>query len=134
VATGSFQPVAVAFLDRSTGWAALTAVTPGGSRAVLEATMDGGATWAPLPLPDVEAVRGVWFETPRLGWLSVQANGVGEILGTADGGSTWAVQRRSSALPAGPLAFVSATTGWLAGDGVLYATTSGGGPPQPQSP
>jgi photosystem II stability/assembly factor-like uncharacterized protein len=134
VATGSVLPVAIRFVDASTGWVALTGVTAQGSHALVLQTTDQGRSWRSLDLPDVEAVRGMWFATPTSGWLSVDTPGAEEILGTIDGGSTWTIQLRSFTLPAGPLAFVGSSLGWLAGDGALYTTSNGGGPPRPEAP
>jgi hypothetical protein len=67
------------------------------------------------------ALTGVQFVSPLQGWV------VGQhvILATADGGTTWTVQRRGD-LKLVSLDFISASTGWAVGVDSLLTTTDGG--------
>jgi photosystem II stability/assembly factor-like uncharacterized protein len=55
-------------------------------------TTDGGQTWRQLPDQFKHKIRSVWFVDPQNGWaLTIDR----DILRTADGGASWALQRKA---------------------------------------
>ncbi|MCX5743770.1 MAG: hypothetical protein NT062_14860, partial [Proteobacteria bacterium] len=95
-----------AFPSRQIGYATLqnysaeaaadpqTLVKPDGRRYVVK-TIDGGATWAELPMVTDASVQelGVGFVDDRHGWVGAMPHG----FETLDGGATWSV---AAAMPA----------------------------------
>lgn len=58
-------------------------------------TTDGGQTWRQIPDQFKHKIRSVWFVDPQTGWaLTIDRN----ILHTADGGATWALQRKAGTI------------------------------------
>ncbi len=131
---------AVAFLDAQSGWVVLSAAGSDGFPVYqLAQTTDRGATWQTFPISlfdpgDVRALaQAVYldFIDPTTGWLAVkQAAGssfsLGTLFKTADGGHTWT---RLESPTGGPLVFISAEVGWMAGGAAgdeFYRTQDGG--------
>lgn len=58
-------------------------------------TTDGGRTWTQLPNQFKHKIRSVWFVDKQQGWaLTIER----DILHTADGGLTWALQRKAGTI------------------------------------
>ncbi|HXG65392.1 MAG TPA: YCF48-related protein [Blastocatellia bacterium] len=58
-------------------------------------TTDGGQTWKQIPDQFKHKIRSVWFVDPQTGWaLTIDR----DILHTADGGATWALQRKAGTI------------------------------------
>jgi photosystem II stability/assembly factor-like uncharacterized protein len=58
-------------------------------------TTDGGQTWRQIPDQFKYKIRSVWFVDPQQGWaLTIER----DILHTADGGATWALQRKAGTI------------------------------------
>jgi photosystem II stability/assembly factor-like uncharacterized protein len=109
----SFSGRALSFVDSDTGWVA------GIGQPGVYVTKDGGVTWTPQPT-GISDITAVCFVDHQNGW--VQGDGV--ILHTTDGGLTWTEQFRATPDEGlGGLAFVNATTGWVA----LWDTSTPGG-------
>jgi photosystem II stability/assembly factor-like uncharacterized protein len=139
----------VFFVDTANGWALLAYSgkedpTTSISETLFElaSTSDSGASWfvQRLDVPDPDPSRGLsgeaWidFVDPQHGWLEVRMNGstavsMGVMRATSDGGKTWKSQ---SAPVAGPIRFLTAKDGWLAGGPTedeiraLFVTHDGG--------
>lgn len=100
------------------------------SVTVIATTDDGGATWTERY---AGTAKGQWawkisFPTSRVGYIAIQALASPRVvLKTTDGGITWSELvvggKEGGFSGAG---FVSASTGWVGGDGYAYETTDGG--------
>lgn len=124
----------VSFIDDRTGWA--TGSCAGGG-PLFAVSHDGGATWAPQPLPGRPGAGsggGVTtslpaFFTARAGYLVMLADRVTVYL-THDGGATWVPSPVPLAASAPPptVAFQSLDAGWaVSADGATgYRTVDGG--------
>ena len=113
----------VAFSDRLHGWVA--AYDCARATVFLYRTSDGGRSWRSLGGPATHSCGGgptyLSFVDRTRGWMEpVSPNGpAGELLGTADGGSTWtlrsALHDRLPALPClAPIEFLTRSLGWMA--------------------
>jgi photosystem II stability/assembly factor-like uncharacterized protein len=129
---------AVQFLDAQTGWALEAGhydpdLQEGG--LFLANTSDGGQNWqwVPTGLPGALGIGfalvqgGLDFVDSQHGW---GAGGLGEIIHTSDGGSTWITQTLTCDWPECPLRlfavdFLDTQQGWIAGEG-LFHTVDGG--------
>jgi photosystem II stability/assembly factor-like uncharacterized protein len=131
------------FLDTMNSWVLKTRHSSIKNREVRSLlvchTTNGGKTWTSTPIlaanpGDVEQFSGhatFQFVDAKTGWLTLSrwsgANfQIGELLSTADGGTSWT---RKSIIPFGSVSFPSATVGWLAGGPGgrnLYQTVDGG--------
>jgi photosystem II stability/assembly factor-like uncharacterized protein len=123
----------VFFVDRNEGWAA------GGNQEnreedVLLHTTDGGRTWLRQTTKTAQYIRAVHFADAKRGWAvgmtmdPVDPNQAGpsKIVGTTDGGVTWAVQF-TSPRSFYDVVFTDAQHGWAVGDrAAIYATSDGG--------
>ena len=78
---------AITFCGAGHGWAT---GYPAGHRgtAILYRTVNGGATWARVPLRWPGGIRGLSFATTQVGWATVEQS----ILHTTDGGRSWTGQ------------------------------------------
>jgi photosystem II stability/assembly factor-like uncharacterized protein len=97
-------------------------------RPVVYPTEDGGQTWYERYSPDLEISLGsVDLVDAEHGWA---AGGLGKVIHTADGGTTWITQTLTCGYPSCPwrlyaLEMLDNREGWIAGEG-LYHTTDGG--------
>ncbi|MBN2471487.1 MAG: hypothetical protein JXN59_12250 [Anaerolineae bacterium] len=123
---------AVDFVDDLNGWA-LAANYP--QRIHLAHTTDGGADWQwvdtgvekPLRIGFALVLGDVDFTDAQNGWA---AGGLGTVIHTADGGSTWAQQTLTCDWPECPLRLFAVemtdpSTGWIGGEGVFHTTDGG---------
>lgn len=77
-------PFQLQFIDQDRGF-----VAAGGAIGNFYRTVDGGATWASVPLPgNATQVDGMAFIDSSHGWLLLSSN-VTALYGTDDAGSTW---------------------------------------------
>ena len=100
-----------------------------GTRGTVLASGDGGATWAPQPVPPAVAERDLLAVDQFDLNTAVATTSAGEILFQANG-STWTIQTPAaasgSALHGAQL--LSATTAWVVGaGGLILGTTNAGG-------
>jgi photosystem II stability/assembly factor-like uncharacterized protein len=119
------------FTDPRTGWAAAY----GGA---IYATTDAGVTWSaqrtgvetPGGKGPLFVVGAIHFANSRKGWAACrEVDGTaGVVLGTEDGGATWAKLFTSNAETFRDLFFVGETEGWatLGASQYVYHTTDGG--------
>ncbi|MBV9758991.1 MAG: DUF1906 domain-containing protein [Acidobacteriaceae bacterium] len=138
--TGGQQIDTVYFFDAEHGWAVLHQGEIGDHPTVgIAGTTDGGKSWFMRPVAMNDFLRSLYacanffsFADAEHGWMltrrmSGSAYSKGELFTTEDGGRTWSAL--SSPPIAGPIQFVSQSTGWLMG-GVhgdeLYGTQDGG--------
>ena len=130
--TTSIRLTGVDFVDQSHGWATGDAFWWGAAGMV--ATTNGGLTWQQQTLPaappgaDSYSLVAVDFVDANNGWAVGGKTGLGVVLHTTDGGTTWSVQDSTTAGQGLVHAhFVNATTGWAVGEaGVIIHTTNGG--------
>ena len=125
------------FLDRMTGWAT-------GSKGAIYHTTDGGRTWnsqrSELELGDgptilssegskLFKVYSVHFANAQTGYAvaSAEEETTGRVLGTSNGGETWAKQRIVGDAGARDIFFVSPSEGWILTDKgqYIYHTVDG---------
>ncbi|UCH78777.1 MAG: M28 family peptidase [Candidatus Coatesbacteria bacterium] len=113
-------PHLFAFADPEAGWAVPNSL----SAEVLYRTEDGGATWVaqPFPTPPAE-VRSFVALSGDVAWA---AYGGPRLLHTDDGGRTWEYVGMDNPAVLTTVGFADATTGYAAGDNVLYKTQNGG--------
>ncbi len=130
------QVLALAFADRSHGWAVGSDEAGGGG--VVFATTDGGATWqrqllTPAPLCSV------YFASDAHGWAVGYG---GTLLTTTDGGSSWRRQVSGTTMTLADITFADPKHGWIAANdlvvtlrqhmtGEVLATSDGGATWQP---
>ncbi len=107
-----------------------------GHRGTVLRTLDGGANWTSLRVPDADSLqfRDVHAADANRAWvMSAGTGAVSRIYNTADGGATWTLQHTN---PDGAgfydcLAFWDASAGFLYGDEVdgrlVVRTTADGG-------
>jgi photosystem II stability/assembly factor-like uncharacterized protein len=97
-------------------------------RPVVYRTEDGGQTWYERYSPDLEIfLSSVDLVDAEHGWAT---GGLGEVIHTADGGTTWITQTLTCGYPSCPwrlhaLEMLDNQEGWIAGEGP-YHTTDGG--------
>ena len=120
----------IQFLDPSNGWVS-------GSRGSIYHTSNGGITWdrqhteiepgEPLNIPGTEGAKmfhimGICFLDADHGYAAARANDedTGRILGTSNGGATWARQRIVADSGARDILFVSPDEGWIITDKGQY--------------
>lgn len=106
-----------------------------GSRVVVLATDNGGATWtqryvasAP-PVGDGEWGWKISFPTPLVGYVSVErvsTAATGMLLKTTDGGLTWSELDVPGVGNAQGVGFLTADRGWISGRGSSATTIDGG--------
>ncbi len=132
---GSIVPVAgnfngVAFADGVHGWAVgvrvISPTVPGALReALVASTADGGRTWTPMTIPNVNREL---FGVNARGAGDVWAVGAGGTIVHFDG-SSWATASVNATYTAAlrAIAFVDADHGWAVGDGYGAIRTSDGG-------
>jgi photosystem II stability/assembly factor-like uncharacterized protein len=125
------------FIDKTTGWAA-------GSKGAIYHTTDGGRTWnsqrSELELGDgptvlssegskLFKVYGIHFVNAQTGYAvaSAEEETTGRVLGTSNGGETWAKQRIVGDAGARDILFVSPNEGWILTDKgqYIYHTVDG---------
>ena len=135
------------FIDKTTGWAS-------GSKGAIYHTTDGGRTWnsqrSELELGDgptvlssegskLFKVYGIHFVNAQTGYAvaSAEEETTGRVLGTSNGGETWAKQRIVGDAGARDVLFVSPNEGWILTDRgqYIYHTLDGNehGWPNPES-
>jgi photosystem II stability/assembly factor-like uncharacterized protein len=104
----------------------------GEANTVLE-TFDGGATWTAVDLSlHTEPFNDIYFADSQRGFIIGNTGSTSENFRTTNGGATWS----RFDLPAGSwreMRFVTATTGFVGGNGVMCRTTDGGDSWQTQS-
>jgi len=128
----------IQFLDKTTGWAS-------GSKGAIYHTTNGGLTWDRqrseletgdgFTMPGSEGakqfdVNGICFVDAEHGYAAARAREeeeTGRVIGTTNGGATWAKQGRINEGGAHDLFFVSANEGWVLPDKGSYIlhTTDG---------
>ena len=124
----------VQFLDSQEGWALATDNFPS-SNIFLAHTVDGGANWEWVDT-GIEGTIAVGFGTVLggLDFLDAQhgwaAGGLGNIVHTPDGGTTWIAQTIDCGYPTCPrrlyeIDMLDTQVGWIAGED-LYHTSNGG--------
>ncbi|QKG51966.1 YCF48-related protein [Hymenobacter sp. BRD67] len=87
--------------------------------------------WQALNTTTTARLTGVWFVTPKQGYLVGDA---GTALRTTDGGLTWTAMPVNTAADLAAVRFLTATTGFIVGDlGTLLLTTDGGKSWQPEA-
>jgi photosystem II stability/assembly factor-like uncharacterized protein len=113
----------IEFPDKMTGWAS-------GSRGAIYHTTNGGLAWDKqkseleagdaFTLPGSEGAKmfkisGISFPDTEHGYAAARANeeDTGRILGTSNGGATWAKQRIIADSGARDLFFLNANEGWI---------------------
>ena len=118
------------FIDKMTGWAT-------GSKGAIYHTTDGGRTWnsqrSELELGDgptilsgegskLFKVYGIHFVDAQTGYAAASAEEetTGRVLGTSNGGETWAKQRIVGDAGARDILFVSPGEGWILTDKGQY--------------
>ncbi len=118
------------FIDKVTGWAT-------GSKGAIYHTTDGGRTWnsqrSELELGDgptvlssegskLFKVYGISFADAQTGYAAASAEEetTGRVLGTSNGGETWAKQRIVGDAGARDILFVSPSEGWILTDKGQY--------------
>lgn len=125
------------FIDKMTGWAS-------GSKGAVYHTTNGGRTWLPqrteLELGDgptvlsgegskLFKVYGIHFTDAQNGYAvaSAEEETTGRVLGTANGGESWAKQRIVADAGARDVVFVSPNEGWILADKgqYIYHTVDG---------
>lgn len=125
---------AVDFVDAQNGWA-LAAMNFPSSNVNLARTIDGGSTWTWVD-SGVEGqlsvgfalVQGeIVFSDAQHGWA---VGGLGEVVSTADGGTTWTQQTLTCDWPEClkrlyTVSMIDSQIGWIGGEG-LYHTNDGG--------
>ncbi len=150
--TGGRQKVVADFLSFSSAWVAVSVTAADGTTTVVVfRTSDGGRSWQNTTIQQISQIFQITFVDARHGWmLSKQADLASAeavaILGTNDGGKTWAMVSAAYAastdtplpgrLPFGGtktgLGFLDAMTGWITGNFPLtsyvffYVTHDGG--------
>ena len=98
------RAIGVSFSDPSHGWLLGDAGQDASRTIALAATVDGGATWNPMPLPprlnaayDWDTVSqiqgGVYFVTAKYGWIFYRG-----LYSTDDGGLTWSEEAANGAI------------------------------------
>jgi photosystem II stability/assembly factor-like uncharacterized protein len=128
----------VQFLDAQNGWALDTGHYDSlaeETRLFLARTQDGGLNWnwvntglpGNLNIGFALVQGGLDFTDADHGWA---AGGLGEVIHTADGGSTWITQTLTCDWPVCDkrlfdIDFIDNQVGWIAGEG-LYHTADGG--------
>jgi photosystem II stability/assembly factor-like uncharacterized protein len=133
------------FLGPSLGWVLMSHrlesrpnVDQAETKFDLATTSDAGGTWSftAIDVPDPDPSSGlsdhasIYFLDPVHGWIMARVNrgsgprSFGVLLKTEDGGKTW-TSEKTPPIASSPY-FVSATDGWLAGEGQLFATHDGG--------
>lgn len=121
------------FLGPKRGWAAGGSLENADEIDVLLRTADGGVTWDRVRTGAGQYHRAVQFASPERGWVvgitfdtDTGEYGPSKIVGTADGGATWAPQLTLDR-SLFDLVFVDEKTGWAVGDyGAIFATADGG--------
>ncbi|HKS40848.1 MAG TPA: YCF48-related protein [Blastocatellia bacterium] len=118
------------FIDKMTGWAA-------GSKGAIYHTTDGGRTWnsqrSELELGDGPTVLssegsklfkiyGIHFVNAQTGYAvaAAEEETTGRVLGTTNGGETWAKQRIVGDAGARDVMFVNPNEGWILTDRGQY--------------
>ena len=130
------QVLALAFADRSHGWA--VGGNEGGGGGIIFATTDGGVSWqrqlvTPAPLCCA------YFASDSRGWAGGYG---GALLTTSDGGRIWRRQVSGTTMTLADITFADPQHGWIAANdlvvtlrqhmtGVLLATADGGATWQP---
>jgi photosystem II stability/assembly factor-like uncharacterized protein len=122
------------FLNERNGWALSGGNFPSGTIQLIH-TLDGGATWnwidtkidttSNIGVGSMDINGAVFFTDSLHGWA---CGGLGIIIHTSDGGTTWSKQNSPSSFGhLASVAFVDTSIGWLGGEGELCYTTNGGG-------
>lgn len=107
----------VFFVDTQRGWAV-------GSVGRTFRTLDGGASWSPVPLPGVGAtLRAVHFVNANEGW-AVGDNG--EHWRSQNGGATWTRLPVPTGAHLTDVCFADAARGWIAAGASVLRTFDGG--------
>lgn len=131
----------LSFIDPRHGWIA-SGLSPsaGQEPKALFQTVDGGHSWRKIAwvgfpvqdnhlteagLPSGGYVAGLFFLTPRRGWLPLAT---GPVLETSNGGRSWQPvwTTRFDGDTLGDIQFVDPRHGWLMDRGDLWATVDGG--------
>jgi photosystem II stability/assembly factor-like uncharacterized protein len=112
------------FVDSLNGFAA-------GNYGIILKTTDGGQNWQELSTTLNNTYCGVFFITPKIGWVAGKYwNGMkyyGILMNTTDGGNNWTSESPSHTEFYTSVFFVDARRGWITGDnGVILYTEDGG--------
>ncbi len=137
---GTPNSVYIQFLDTHRGFILADLTQPNATPAYeLYITLDGGSSWFAqqlnLPYPDGELLSfessSIFFIDERTGWISLKMTtgsnfSRGLLFKTDDGGATWTLKSEPIG---GPVYFVDAQAGWIAGGPAgneVYRTLNGG--------
>jgi len=126
-AIGSFDLLAVDFIDSQRGWA-VGDIDPAGKGGAIYATVDGGRNWRPSATTP-EVLSSIKFITLTRGWVAGYA---GRIERTDDGGQNWKTQRvEREGEVLNSIFLIDDRHGWAAGGvvgvgGLILRTVNGG--------
>ncbi|MBN2057587.1 MAG: hypothetical protein JW782_02170 [Candidatus Saganbacteria bacterium] len=103
-----------------------------GSDGLILKTTDSGENWSSLTsFPNADRITDIFFISDDTGWVTCDttAGSFIPVYKTTDGGSTWnsCVVGLDTTADFKSVQFISADTGWVAGEnGLIYRTTNGG--------
>jgi len=127
----------VHFLDVQTGWAAGNSPNPMASIGSVYSTTDGGTTWKSQTVAEVAentlSLNDIYFADSSNGWAvggrygsEMTGAGMGIVILTQDGGSTWKAVRAESSMPLSSVNFADGKTGWVFGAAAALKSEDGG--------
>ena len=108
----------VDFVGKSYGWVA-------GYYGTILKTIDGGANWTHISLPNTDLIRRIQFLNKNDGWLVTHR---GRIMSSKDGGSTWKTRYSAdNQINLRNIKFLDNSVGWAVGhEGTILHTNDGG--------
>lgn len=91
---------------------------------IIKKTVDGGNTWNSISTPNSNAINGVSFPTPNIGYA---VGWDGNIIKTIDGGDTWSALTSGTNEVLYKVDFIDENIGYVAGNnGTILKTIDGG--------